>query len=473
MTAFPGSLMQSVGRFRIARRLAAGLLVALGAGCSSLPTIVPDMARRPAQPVQLEGARGPLTSQQSKAILDRLKSRGEETSIFDRHLALEEAIVGSPLMVGNKVVLLQDGPATFEPMLTAIRHAKDHINMETYVIEDDATGNRFADALIEKQGQGVQVNFIYDSVGAIDAPRAFFKRLTDSGINVLEFNPINPLTARKGWDVNQRDHRKLLIVDGETAFLGGVNISSVYSGGSFSTRTTQRPEGAPPWRDTHLQVEGPVVGEFQKLFLATWEKQKGDTLAARNYFPQPGSRGREIVRAIGSAPDEPYSLIYATLISAIGSAETTVHLTNAYFVPDPQLLAALKDAVQRGVDVRIILPGNTDSWLVFHAGRSYYAELLGAGVKIYERRGALLHSKTALIDGVWSTVGSTNLDWRSFLHNYEVNAVILGQDFGAQMQAMFEKDIASSNPITLEQWERRSISDRLRETVARMWEYWL
>ena len=473
MTAFPGSLMQSVGRFRIARRLAAGLLVALGAGCSSLPTIVPDMARRPAQPVQLEGARGPLTSQQSKAILDRLKSRGEETSIFDRHLALEEAIVGSPLMVGNKVVLLQDGPATFEPMLTAIRHAKDHINMETYVIEDDETGNRFADALIEKQGQGVQVNFIYDSVGAIDAPRAFFKRLTDSGINVLEFNPINPLTARKGWDVNQRDHRKLLIVDGETAFLGGVNISSVYSGGSFSTRTTQRPEGAPPWRDTHLQVEGPVVGEFQKLFLATWEKQKGDTLAARNYFPQPGSRGREIVRAIGSAPDEPYSLIYATLISAIGSAETTVHLTNAYFVPDPQLLAALKDAVQRGVDVRIILPGNTDSWLVFHAGRSYYAELLGAGVKIYERRGALLHSKTALIDGVWSTVGSTNLDWRSFLHNYEVNAVILGQDFGAQMQAMFEKDIASSNPITLEQWERRSISDRLRETVARMWEYWL
>jgi cardiolipin synthase len=431
------------------------------------------MARRPAQPVQLEGARGPLSSQQSKAILDRLGSRGEETSIFDRHLALEEAIVGTPLTVGNKVVLLQDGPATFEPMLGAIRNAKDHINMETYVIEDDEAGNRFADALIEKQGQGVQVNFIYDSVGAIDAPRSFFKRLTDSGINVLEFNPINPLTARKGWDVNQRDHRKLLIVDGETAFVGGVNISSVYSGGSFSTRTMQRPEGELPWRDTHLQMEGPVVGEFQKLFLATWEKQKGDTLAARDYFPPPGTRGREIVRAIGSAPDEPYSLIYATLISAIGSAETTVHLTNAYFVPDPQMLAALKDAVQRGVDVRIILPGNTDSWLVFHAGRSYYAELLGAGVTIYERRGGLLHSKTALIDGVWSTVGSTNLDWRSFLHNYEVNAVILGPEFGAQMQAMFEKDLASSNPITLEQWEQRSIGDRVKETVARMWEYWL
>jgi len=465
-------LNRPVGWRKIAGCLAAGCLAAL-AGCSSLPIIVPDMARGPAQPVQLEGARGPLTPQQSKAILDRLRSRGEATSIFDRHLALEEAIVGSPLTVGNKVALLQDGPATFKLMFAAIRNAKDHINMETYIIEDDEVGNRFSDALIRKQAQGVQVNFIYDSVGSINTPAAFFKRLTDSGIKVLEFNPVNPLTAKKGWDVNLRDHRKLLIVDGRTAFLGGINISSVYSGGSFSQRSKQRPEGGPPWRDTHMQVEGPVVGEFQKMFLATWEKQKGETLAPRKYFPQLGNRGKEVVRAIGSSPDEPYSLIYATLISAIGSAETAVLLTNAYFVPDPQLLAALKDAVQRGVDVRIILPGNTDSWLVFHAGRSYYAELLGAGVKIYERHDALLHSKTALIDGVWSTIGSTNLDWRSFLHNEEVNAVILGQEFGAQMQAMFETDLASSKRITLEQWEQRSIGDRLRETVARLWEYWL
>ena len=431
------------------------------------------MARGPAQPVQLEGARGPLTPQQSKAILDRLRSRGEATSIFDRHLALEEAIVGSPLTVGNKVALLQDGPATFKLMFAAIRNAKDHINMETYIIEDDEVGNRFSDALIRKQAQGVQVNFIHDSVGSINTPAAFFKRLTDSGIKVLEFNPVNPLTAKKGWDVNLRDHRKLLIVDGRTAFLGGINISSVYSGGSFSQRSKQRPEGGPPWRDTHMQVEGPVVGEFQKMFLATWEKQKGETLAPRKYFPQLGNRGKEVVRAIGSSPDEPYSLIYATLISAIGSAETDVQLTNAYFVPDPQLLAALKDAVQRGVDVKIILPSNTDSWLVFHAGRSYYAELLNAGVKIYERRDALLHSKTALIDGVWSTVGSTNLDWRSFLHNEEVNAVVLGQEFGAQMHAMFETDLAASSPITLEQWGQRSIGDRLKEMLARIWGYWL
>ena len=451
---------------------AIALLAAL-AGCTTLPTIVPDMARRPGQAIQLDGARGPLTSQQTKAILERLKSRGEETNIFDRHLALEEGVAGTPLMVGNKVLLLQDGPATYQSMFAAIRNAKDHINMETYIIEDDEVGNSFVDALIAKQAQGVQVNFIHDGVGSMDAPKAFFKRLTDSGVNVLEFNPINPLTAGKGWDVNQRDHRKLLVVDGETAFVGGINISSVYSGGSKTPRNKRASESGQPWRDTHLQVEGPVVGEFQKLFIATWEKQKGEALAPKKYFPQLANKGREVVRAIGSSPDDSYSLIYATLISAIGSAETSVHITNAYFVPDPQLRAALKAAVQRGVDVRIIVPASTDTWLVFHAGRSYYAELLGAGVKIYERRDALLHSKTALIDGVWSTIGSTNLDWRSFLHNQEINAVILGQDFGAQMQAMFEKDLALSSPITLEQWQRRSLGARTKETLGRLWEYWL
>ncbi|TAN53505.1 MAG: cardiolipin synthase [Betaproteobacteria bacterium] len=438
------------------------------AGCGSLPIIVPDMELHLDRPVQLKGAFGRLTTEKSKAILDRLKS-GEQTSIFDRHLAFEEAIVGSPLMVGNEVVLLQDGPTTFQAMFAAIRNAKDHVNVETYTIDDDEIGNRFADALIEKQAQDVQVNLIYDSVGSINTPGEFFKRLTDRGVKVLQYNPINPLTAKKGWDVNQRDHRKLLIVDGQTAFLGGVNISSVYSGGSFAQRSTTRPEAKAPWRDTHLQVDGPVVGEFQKLFLATWEKQKGEPIAPRNYLPQIVSKGRQVVRAIGSSSDEPYTLMYATLISAIASAETSVYLTNAYFVPDPQLLAALKDAARRGVNVKIILPSYTDMWLVLHAGRSRYEELLSAGVKIYERRDALLHAKTAVIDGVWSTIGSTNLDWRSFLHNDEINAVILGQEFGVQMQAMFEKDLATSNPITLEQWAQRSIGARLKEWAAQLW----
>jgi cardiolipin synthase len=449
------------------------LWFALLMGCSSLPTIVPDLARPPGPPAQLEGAQGPLSAAQSKAILVGLASRGQPTDIFERHLAIEEAIVGSPLTTGNEVLLLQDGPATYRAMLAAIEAARDHINMETYILDDDEVGQRFAQALMAKQQQGVQVNLIRDSAGTRGTPQAFFDELAATGIRVLEFNPLNPLVARKAWELNQRDHRKLLIIDGRTAFLGGINISSVYSGGSFSQKSRTRPDGSLAWRDTDLQLRGPVVAELQKLFIATWQAQKGIPLASKDYFPPPENAGRQVVRAIGSSPEEPYSLIYATLLSALGSAETSVHLTNAYFAPDPQLLAALEAAAANGVDVKLILPSQTDSWLVFHAGRNYYERLLRAGVKIYERRGVILHSKVALIDGVWATVGSTNLDWRSFLHNYELNAVILGTEFGNQVQAMFAKDLAESDAITLERWQQRSLDLRVKELFARAWEYWL
>lgn len=447
------------------------------AGCSSLPSFVPDLARRHVAPVKLEGTRGPLTAAQSQAILKRLEKSAPDTGIFERHLAIEDAIVGSPLTIGNDVQLLQDGPATYQAMYASIQAAQDHINMETYILDDDAVGRRFAAALIAKQQQGVQVNLIHDSVGTLGTPADFFQQLTDSGIQVLEFNPVNPLVTRKEWTLNQRDHRKLLIVDGSTAFLGGINISSVYSGGSFKSilrgNAENDADASLAWRDTDLQLRGPVVAEFQKLFLGAWESQKGPPLAAKNYFPPPERAGRQVVRAIGSSPDEPFSQIYATLLSAISSAETSVQLTNAYFVPDPQLLDALEAAARRGVNVKLILPSKTDSWLVFHAGRNYYERLLRAGVKIFERRGVILHSKTALIDGVWATVGSTNLDWRSFLHNHELNAVVLGSEFGKQVQAMFAKDLAASDEITLEQWRNRGLGPRFKEWFARVWEYWL
>lgn len=460
-----------------ALRFGVALTLVLVAGCSSLPVIHPDMVRRSGTAPQLQGARGLLSAAQSKAVLDRLKARGTATDIFDRHLALEEAIVGSPLTTGNQVQLLQDGPATYQAMFAAITAAKDHINMETYLLEDDEVGQRFAQALIDKQQQGVQVNLIRDGVGTFSTPAAFFQRLTDVGIKVLEYNPVNPLLARKAWEINQRDHRKLLIVDGATAFLGGINISSVYSGGSFRQRSRAAArvgENADlAWRDTDLQIRGPVVAELQKLFISTWDSQKGDALIAKNYFPKTAPLGQQVVRAIGSSPDDEYSLIYATLLSAIGNAESSVRLTNAYFAPDPQLLAALKAAVARGVEVSLILPAQTDSWLIFHTGRGYYEELLQAGVKIYLRRGVVLHSKTALIDGVWATVGSTNLDWRSFLHNRELNAVVLGAEFGAQIQAMFDKDLAQSDQLTVATWQARPLSMRAKEAFARVWEYWL
>lgn len=471
-TAGARAAVRSIGR--------RACLVATGswlAGCSTLPTFVPDLSRRALPPVRLASARGVLTPAQSRAVLEKLKSRGTPTNIFDRHLALEEAIAGSPLTTGNRVQLLQDGPATYRAMLKAIEGARDHVNMETYILDDDAIGQQFADMLIRKQHEGLQVNLIYDSVGTLQTPKAFFDRLRDGGVHLLEFNPVNPLIAQSGWELNQRDHRKLLIVDGATAFLGGINISGVYSSGSSVTKRSASKRLESPsdtkWRDTDIQIDGPVVADLQKLFLGAWASQNGPPLADREYFPKPKPSGNQVVRAVGGSPDDTYSQIYGTLLSAIDSAETRVAVTNAYFVPDPQLLTALESAVQRGVEVSLILPSQTDSWLVFHAGRAHYERLLHAGVRIYERRGVILHSKTALIDGIWATVGSTNLDWRSFLHNYEVNAVILGEDFGRQVQAMFDRDLAESDEVTLAQWERRSVDMRLKELFSRVWEYWL
>jgi cardiolipin synthase len=439
------------------------------AGCATLPDTEALIARHTAQEVRFENARGPLSARKNAAVLAQLKGKSGDIDILEKQIALEQAIVGSPLVLGNKVTLLQDGAATYAAMFAAIRKARDHISLESYIIEDDDTGRQFADLLLEQQGRGVQVNLIYDSVGAFNTPKAFFERLTAGGIEVLEFNPINPLAAKSPWLINNRDHRKLLVVDGRTAFLGGINISSVYTSGSSARRTVKVAGNTDPWRDTDLQIDGPVVGELQKLFMQTWEKQHGKPLAAKAYFPELKPQGKDIVRAIGSTPDDPYSLMYLTLISAIGNAEKQVYLTNAYFVPDPQLLDALVGAVGRGVDVKLILPSHTDSAVVFHAGRSHYSTLLKAGVKIYERAGPLLHSKTAVIDGVWSTVGSTNLDWRSFLDNDEINAVVLGREFAGQMQAMFATDLEASAAIDLQSWEQRPLSFRFKEWMARVW----
>ena len=439
------------------------------AGCATLPDTAALIERHTAQAARFETARGPLSAQRSAAILAELKRKSGDIDILEKQIALEQAITGSPLILGNKVTLLQDGAATYPAMFAAIGKAQDHINLESYIIEDDEIGRQFADLLLERQNRGVQVNVIYDSVGGLNTPKAFFKRLTAAGIEVLEFNPINPLAAKTPWLINNRDHRKLLVVDGRTAFIGGINISNVYSSGSTARRAGRTAQDTVAWRDTDLQIEGPVVGELQKLFMDTWAKQHGKPLAPKAYFPALKAQGNEIVRAIGSTPDDSYSLIYLTLISAIGNAERQVHLTQAYFVPDPQLLKSLIDAAGRGVDVKLILPSHSDSETTFHAGRSHYSTLLEGGVRIYERRGALLHSKTAVIDGVWSCVGSTNLDWRSFLDNDEINAIILGREFAQQMQAMFAKDLEASDAIDPESWERRPLSFRLKEWYARLW----
>ncbi len=462
--------------FALARRVAASIAcAAVLAGCASLPgkESRPDVPI--SQPVTFEGTRGVVSERRGDAILDTLENRSGAIDILQKHLAVEQAInADTPLVLDNKLVLLQDGPATYLAMFAAMRAARDHINLETYIFNDDEVGARFTDILLERQAAGIQVNLIYDSVGNLGTPREFFERLSAAGIQVLEFNPVNPLAGNaREWLLNNRDHRKLLIVDGRVAFLGGINISESYSSSPFSGSGKKDGKFTTGWRDTHLQIEGPAVARLQTLFLETWTKQRGAPLAEKNYFPKLSRQGSEIVRVIGSSYSDPYSLIYLTLLSAIDSAEQQVYLTNAYFAPDPALLAAMTDAARRKVDVRLILPSQTDSWAVFHAGRSHYTKLLRAGVRIYERHGAVMHSKTAVIDSVWSTIGSTNLDWRSFLHNDELNAVVIGRHFAGQTEAMFAKDLAESSEILLRKWKRRPLRLRVQEWLARLADYWL
>ena len=412
-----------------------------------------------------------LSRKETKALLGRLEREAGPTDILKRQTIIMQEISGRPLIAGNHATLLVDGPATYQAMFEAIRAAKDHINLETYIFDDDGVGRRFADLLLQKQAEGVQVNLIYDALGCLNTPAAFFQRLSGGGIQILQFNPINPSEVRVGWHLTHRDHRKILVVDGKTAFTGGVNISGVYSSGSIQGESEGKAKLA--WRDTHVQIEGPAVAQLQELFLETWKKQKGPPLAAKNYFPSLKREGNDLIQVIGSTPGEQNRLTYLMYISSAMFATKFIHLTNPYFVPDEQMVDALREASQRGVDVKLILPSISDESLVFYAGRSYYSKLLEAGIKIFERRGGVLHAKTATVDGVWSTIGSTNMDLWSFLRNNEVNAIILGVDFADQMENLFMKDLENSDEIHLAQWEKRPLPERLREWFSRLMSYWL
>jgi cardiolipin synthase len=414
-------------------------------------------------------ARGALPEGKAESLLmQRLRHTRTDIKAL---AALEEAATGAPLIAGNKVSLLFDGPQTMNAMMAAISGARNHINLETYIFDQDELGLKFADLLIAKQRAGVQVNIIYDSVGTIGTPAEFFQRMREAGIKLTEYNPVSPLKRFGNWRLNNRDHRKILIVDGKVGFTGGVNIAKDYARSSLF-RSHGRANRELGWRDTHIRIEGPAVASLQWLFLDTWAKQNADDLLDRDYFPVINPAGERLVRIIATVPGGDLEIFKAYAL-AIQQAKKSIHITVAYFAPDAQVIGLLTQAARRGVDVRLVLPAISDAGLVFHAGRSYYDELLSAGVKIHEFQQSVMHAKTAVIDGAWSTVGSANLDVRSFLHNNEVNAVIIGEDFAAAMENAYAEDLRNSVEMTREKWADRPLTDRMKEGLARMFEYWL
>ncbi len=448
-------------------------ILSLGNGCATLPRVSEkiDAAPTAQKTRQIVSSKGLLSPEKSKAIMERLKQSVNPMDILERYTAVVESVTESPLTKGNKVTLLIDGPATYAAMFEVIRGAKDHINLETFILEDDEIGKKFTDLLLRKQAEGVQVNIIYDSMGSFTTSESFFKRLRDGGIHVVEFNPVSPLKGHLKWLMINPDHRKILIVDGKVAISGGINISKVYSG-RLSGR--KKVKGDPlSWRDTDVQVEGPAVAEFQKLFLDTWSKQEGPKLSEQDYYPKMKEDGNALVRVVGSTPGSDNRITFIMYVVAITFAEHSIHLTNAYFVPDKQILNAFADAARRGVDVKIILPSTTDSSLVLNAARHNYSKLLKAGVKIYERRNVVLHAKTAVIDGVWSTVGSTNLDYWSLLSDDEVNAVVLSREFAVEMERTFAGDLAQSDQIQWDKWGKRPLLQKIKESFMHLFSRWL
>ena len=373
-----------------------------------------------------------------------------------------ERTAHKPFLPGNRADLLVNGPASFAALAGAIGAARTRIDMESYEFDPKA-GSQFAALLLAARARGVEVNLIYDAWGAFGTPESLFDRLRQGGVRVLEYNPLGP-NGRVGIDLNKRDHRKLLCVDGKIAITGGVNISKVYENRPGQPAPTADDA---PWRDTDVRIAGPVVAQFEHYFTETWRSQHGAPLPPPP--PAPSTpQGDLLIQAIDGAPGNGHPLIYRTLISAIALSRHSVHLTTGFFAPTPDLARALRKAARRGVDVQIVVPARSTSDAALEAGRADYEDLLEAGVGIHERLHRVLHAKTAVIDGAWSAIGSSNLDWRSVVWNNEIDAIIIDRGFGARMEALFASDVAASRAIDLAAWRNRSLGERLREWSARL-----
>jgi cardiolipin synthase len=446
------------------------IYVLLIGSCASLPTREAILSRWNLDSVnpQIKDASGHISLQKSEYIIKQAAGNEDDEEHLKEFIRAEQGITGCPLVAGNRVTLLVDGPTTYKAMFDAIRNAQDHIHLETYVMTDDEIGQQFADMLIERRAAGVDVKVIYDSIGSRSTSDAYFDYLRDGGVLVYKFNPVGDLLF---WRDFQRDHRKLLIVDGRVAFTGGINVSGVYSKSSFSGRLRKHYRDS-HWRDTEVRIEGPAVAEFQRLFLHTWAQSGQKDSRSEQDFPPLINIGHDLVRVVATVGGKNEYSIYKAYLTAISLARQRIWITQAYFAPNNEFIDALKAAARRGVDVRILLPGFSDHRMIVYASRAYYTELLEAGVKLYESKDRLLHAKTAVIDGLWSTVGSSNLDYFSFLRDNEANAVILGHDFGRQMEDLFQLDIGRAQPIELEKWRQRSGWERFKERFGSLFSYW-
>jgi cardiolipin synthase len=383
--------------------------------------------------------------------------RGEVDVREPSFLRAAEALTGAPVSHGNDAELLINGDEIFPAYVGAIHDAEESVNLTTYAYWRGDIATEVAETLREKAGAGVECNVILDAVGAAQMDRKLVHKMRDAGVSVCFFRPPKPYAVRR---LQYRNHRKLLIVDGITGFTGGVGIAEEWTGNA---------EDPDHWRDTHVRVTGPVVRGLQGAFAENWLECTGDVLAGDRYLPsiEAAEDGgpMQVMRSSATVGD---SNAEALIYLAVAAARRSIELTSAYFVPRPAFTQALVEAAERGVHLRILVPGShIDKRFVRTAGRAAYDQLIAAGIELYEYCPTMLHAKTLAVDEIWSSVGSVNFDNRSFQLHDEVTLCVQSERFASQLHDVFEKDLEASERIEPDKWEERSITQRTRENVTK------
>ena len=383
--------------------------------------------------------------------------RGEVDVREASFLRAAEALTGAPVSHGNDAEILINGDEIFPAYVGAIRAAEETVNLTTYAYWRGEIATEVADTLCEKASGGVECNVIVDAVGAAQMDRKLVRKMRDAGVHVCFFRPPKPYAVRR---LQYRNHRKLLIVDGTTGFTGGVGIAEEWTGNA------QDPDH---WRDTHVRVTGPVVRGLQGAFAENWLECTGDVLAGDRYLPYieatEDGGPMQVMRSSATVGD---SNAEALIYLAVAAAKRSIELTSAYFVPRPAFTQALVEAAERGVHMRILVPGShIDKQFVRTAGRAAYDQLIGAGIEIYEYCPTMLHAKTLTVDEIWSSVGSVNFDNRSFQLHDEVTLCVQSERFAGQLHEVFEEDLQASERIEPDKWGERSITQRARENVTK------
>lgn len=407
-------------------------------------------------------------------LRQKISSRVQEYSdevIHSSHLSPEhfnlarfiQNTSASPLTANNSVKLLINGEEKFPEVLAAMEKATSHIHIEYYIFEDDITGNSIVDLLIKKSRQGVEVRFMYDDFGSHGLKKRFIKRMEENGIETAPFYKIRLYALANR--LNYRNHRKIIVIDGTTSFVGGINISDRYR------NDTEGKDGL-YWRDTHLMMEGPATYYLQHLFLCDWNFCSDKKLVyGPAYFPdrsQPKEYSAELVQIAPSGPDSTLPVIFYSLMEIISSAKQRIWITSPYFIPGESLMDSLIIAAKSGVEIKLLVPGISDSKMVNTAARSYYSELLQQGVRIFLYEKGFVHAKTMLADKNLSVVGTANMDYRSFDLNFEVNAILYSKNITDQLAQVFENDLKESTEINAVEWMNRPKYLHLWEKFVRL-----